>query len=153
MLLTISLISASFAGIAMAKSKTGWQKENGQWFYIEKNGAHKTGWYQENGKWYYLDEYDGAMVANNSRYIDGHFYLFDKKGVMQKNGWKSYTYTFSDGSSSTTWFYLNKNGTAKTSQWFKDGGKWYYLNDYGEMVAGRRTVINGKGYLFGNNGV
>ena len=81
--------------------KTGWQKVNGKWYYLDpKTGAMQTGWIYVNGIWYYLEE-SGAMktgwmdwkgrkcyldpanghcLVNCTRVIDGKTYRFDRNG-------------------------------------------------------------------------
>lgn len=48
-------------------------------------------------------------------------------------------------------YFYYKNGTMLKNQWLKDGGNWYYLDDYGFMCKGRE-YINGKKYYFNDNG-
>lgn len=43
-----------------------------------------TDWLQYQDAWYYLQpEYDGAMIAGESRVIDGVQYEFDVTGAMR----------------------------------------------------------------------
>jgi len=45
------------------------------------------------------------------------------------------------------WFYLDEDCEAVVSDWVKDGGKWYYLDENGVMVTGWKK-IEGKWYYF-----
>lgn len=70
--------------LADSGDSCGWRKENGRWWYRNKDGSYprndwqqidgkwyrfdvagwmQTGWYEENGKWYYLKP-DGSMAEN-----------------------------------------------------------------------------------------
>ena len=89
---------------------------------ITSNAAakkHTTGFVKEkNGTHYY---YKNGKQAKGRCTINGHTYIFNSKGVMQKNGW----YTTKRGNT----YYLRKNGTA---------------------VKGKQT-IKGKTYIFFQN--
>ena len=44
--------------------RTGWFKENGNWYYFNTDGSRMhRGWICDNGKWYYSGE-DGSLVKN-----------------------------------------------------------------------------------------
>ncbi len=34
---------------------TGWQEKNGNWYYLDNNGAMRKGWVQAANGWYYLN--------------------------------------------------------------------------------------------------
>lgn len=40
--------------------KTGWEQENGTWYYLQGDGAMATGWQNIDGKYYFLKD-SGAM--------------------------------------------------------------------------------------------
>ena len=54
-----------------------WVKDNGNWYYLDKDGYMKTGWLEYKGQWYYMDPENGVMQTN--RTIDG--YQLDSSGV------------------------------------------------------------------------
>lgn len=59
-----------------------WRQEGEVWYYYQ-NGTRMTGWIQEGDIWYYLQpELEGAMVAGESRIIDGVQYEFNESGAM-----------------------------------------------------------------------
>ena len=59
-----------------------WRQEGEVWYYYQ-DGNHMTGWLQDGGIWYYLQpDQEGAMVAGESRTIDGVQYEFDGSGAM-----------------------------------------------------------------------
>ncbi|PFZ38578.1 hypothetical protein COL56_30330 [Bacillus pseudomycoides] len=41
--------------------KTGWLQENGNWYYLQSNGAMAIGDYFIDGKWYTFNN-NGAMM-------------------------------------------------------------------------------------------
>ena len=49
------------------------------------------------------------------------------------------------------WTYY-KNGERLENQWIKENGKWYYVNRWGYMANGGSEYIDGKFYIFDNNG-
>ena len=48
--------------------KTGWQQINGIWYYMDQSGVMQNGWFKDNDKWYFLLP-NGAMAVNTT--IDG----------------------------------------------------------------------------------
>lgn len=59
-----------------------WRQEGETWYY-DRSGSRVNGWLQHQDAWYYLQpEYDGAMIAGESRVIDGVQYEFDETGAM-----------------------------------------------------------------------
>lgn len=55
---------------------TGWNKINGQWYYMDSNGEIKTGWIKDNNNWYFL--YDNGVMALDTVTPDG--YKVDSSG-------------------------------------------------------------------------
>ena len=62
----------------------GWQKIDGKWYYMDKNGAMQT------SNWidgiYYVKE-DGSMAF--SEWVDGNQYYVDASGKWVKNQTKT----------------------------------------------------------------
>ena len=69
--------------------QTGWKYINGEWYYLNENGAMQTGWKYINGEWYYLNE-SGTMQIG-WKYINGEWYYMYNSGKMARNtiieGW------------------------------------------------------------------
>lgn len=99
-------------------------KKHASGFIKEKNGTH---YYYKNGK-----------SAKGRCTINGHTYIFNSKGIMQKKGW----YTTKGGYT----YYLRKNGTALTGkQTIK--GKTYIFSQIGRMKKGMyKSPYTGKKY-------
>ena len=113
---------ADATGIAnyFGLSKGQWELDGSQWKYSNGDGTYKTSqWLLLNGVWYY----------------------FDAKGIMQ-TGWTKV---------GDTTYYFDANGWMQTG-WLLLGNTWYYLESSGAMIAGRWQWINGKCYYFDNNG-
>ena len=49
----------------------GWAKIDGLWYYFNFGGVMQTGWQKIYDKWYYLDHDTGIMAADT--YIDGYY--------------------------------------------------------------------------------
>ena len=121
--------------------KTGWQKINGKWYYLNSNGVMQTYWYLENGKYYFLGA--NGSVRTGWQNIWGKYYHFDSDGVMQ-TGWQKI-----DGA----WYYFGneKNGAMQVG-WQMVDHEYYYIVDSGVMQTYWRK-IDGNYYFFGANGV
>lgn len=102
--------------------KTGWAKENGDWYYYEKE-VKKTGWIYTNNKWYYLDE-TGKMIRG--WLSEGNVWYYLHSSGEMKTGWVK---------SGKSWYYLARNGEMRTG-WIKDASSWYYLDETGAMKTG-----------------
>ena len=118
---------------------TGWQKIKNKWYYFDSNGIMYTGWLKSGGKWYYLTG-SGAMKTGWLK-SGGKWYYFTGSGVM-KTGWLK---------TGGKWYYFTGSGVMKTG-WLKDGDKWYYFSSSGAMVTGNLT-IGKKIYRFNTAGV
>ena len=69
---------------------TGWQEKNGNWYYLDNNGAMRKGWVQAANGWYYLNPgpegTEGAMFKNQWLDSNGKRYYLGENGVMCE-GW------------------------------------------------------------------
>lgn len=127
--------------------KTGWNKFDGKWYYLNNDYTVKTGWLKYHNNWYYLNQDEdltkgkssniyGTMV-DSYKNIDGKNYLFNRDGSwVSKEGWKKIEF---DGINQ--WTYINSNGELAKG-WEKINNKYYYFDDYGFMAKG--TVVSGK---------
>ena len=143
----------------------GWIKDNNKWYYLDSSGAmYSSRWIDDHGKWYYVDS-NGAMVAGRTMEINGINYRFAANGVCENpdgdptDGWVKvngvYHY-FVDGVSVTGWFkdggkwyYLDPdNDGAMYKGWLTDGNYTYFLGADGAMYASRTATIDGVEYTF-----
>lgn len=93
------------------------------------DGTYVTSEFVESkAKMYYFDE-DGVKVTG-WHLINNKTYYFNKKGVMQKSGWKE-----KDGDK----YYLGKKGAALTG-WQEIKGKSYYFQGNGKMATGEVRI-------------
>lgn len=113
---------ADATGIAncFGLSKGQWELDGSQWKYSNGDGTYKTSqWLLLNGVWYY----------------------FDAKGIMQ-TGWTKV---------GDTTYYMDASG-AMQAGWLYLDDTWYYLGSSGARVADCWQWINNKCYYFDNNG-
>ena len=61
--------------------KTGWNYQDGKWYYLDQFGNVRTGWIKDNGKWYYCDN-SGAMQTGVIK-VNGKTYYLNKSGAME----------------------------------------------------------------------
>ena len=119
-------------GASMTSFAAGWEKDDaGVWHYYDSDDDMVTGeWKKDGGKWFYLDE-DGDMLTD--AWVDDDYYV-DESGAMLTNAWK---YTVSSD---------------EQDEPDEDGERWFYFNNKGKKVADDTKKINGKTYLFDNEG-
>ena len=115
-------------------------------YYLNNDGKMQTGgWFYHDNTWYYIQS-NGARRYNELAEIGGQKYLFDKDGKMltglQVFNGKKMLFASSGA--------LQTEGTA--SGWQKIDGNWYYFDEEGTRIVGKKE-INGATYYFDNNGV
>ena len=115
-------------------------------YYLNNNGKMQTGgWFYHDNTWYYIQS-NGARRYNELAEIGGQKYLFDKDGKMltglQVFNGKKMLFASSGA--------LQTEATA--SSWQKIDGNWYYFDEEGTRIVGKKE-INGATYYFDNNGV
>ena len=157
---------------------TGQQKINGHWYLFDNNGVmqrgfqnlkaygdDKTVYYNQDGwmlyGWqgienvpYYFDTFNGAMMTGE-RYINGHWYLFNEKGQMQRgfqkvmekgkektvyynyDGWMLYGW---QGIDNVPYYFDTFNGAMMTGERYING-HWYLFNEKGQMQRGFQKVM------------
>ena len=57
--------------------KYGWQKIDGDWYYLSSGGAMKTGWQRIDGKWYYLNS--KGVMKTGWQLLGGKWYSLTAK--------------------------------------------------------------------------
>ena len=115
-------------------------------YYLNNDGKMQTGgWFYHDNTWYYIQS-NGARRYNELAEIGGQKYLFDKDGKMltglQVFNGKKMLFASSGA--------LQTEATA--SSWQKIDGNWYYFDEEGTRIVGKKE-INGATYYFDNNGV
>lgn len=150
-------------------SKTGLQKINGNYYYLNSSCAPTVNkWLkQRNGAWWYFGKtgkYNSKRI--HSQKINGSYYYLNKKGIPFKNCFKTvkknkYYYGASGKRASYTgwksikkefyYFGKNHNVIVKTG-WQTIQGKSYYFSSKGVMYAKRWATIGSSRYYFKASG-
>lgn len=119
--------------------KNQWQNVDGYgWMYFSDSGHHYSGWTDENGN------------ENDSTYmIDGEYYLFDVRGVMQTNKESGNRY-------------YGEDGKAVRNKWIQSSGGYRYYSYNCNYYCGwtnsdgteyfNLVEIDGKNYAFDSKG-
>ncbi|MGG1679159.1 cell wall-binding protein [Neobacillus sp. NRS-1170] len=136
---------------------TGWQYDNGKWYFFGSDGVMRHGWVNDEGKWYYLDS--NGVMKKGWLLDNGKWYFLDARGVMQ-TGWLrdsgKWYFLANNGAMQMGWVYdngkryfLGKTGAMQTG-WLFHNNHWYYLNPYGAMQTG--WVYVDRWYYLNQNG-
>jgi len=123
-----------------SKVESGWNKDNGTWYYYDDNGNKTTGWKKIDYKWYYFDS-DGAMVTGWVSY-NGYKYYMDLEGVMVTG-----PQMIDD-----TPYYFDEYGRMATG-WMRDNDYWYYFDSDGGLVTGWVSYNGYKYYMDEDYGI
>lgn len=119
----------------------------GLWKYKRAWLFDAKGLNQINGKYYYFN--DAGYMLTGKQIVNNEFHFFNEDGSA-KEGWVQdgnvYHFCKEDGSIvKDTWIDTNNNISTANSGTF-------YLDEYGNMVAGQTRVLNGKTYEFDSQG-
>lgn len=159
------------------KDMTGWNEEDGRWFYVNADGVRApegfleldgvryfigadgyrvTGWQKlSSGKYYFGS--DGVMRTGPVN-IDGKLYFFGEKGVMSRSFKKGfdgkYYYPRKNGVLHVGWqtingrkYYFAKKTGEARTGWAKLGKYYYYFTENGRMRKGMVTLEDKTYYL------
>ena len=160
--------------------KSGWQVEDGGWYYYadgqratgwlylpdgtyyldESTGAMQTGWLNDDGTWYYLQE--SGRRAYGWINLDAWYYLDWNTGVMltgeQEIDGQTYYLDASGRMCEDNWvqredgWYYYGPGGMKSYGWLLRWDGWYYLDtETGRMMNGAQE-IGGHEYRFNASG-
>ncbi len=138
-LLAIGASMTSFAA-------TGWQEEDGVWYYYDNDGNRvEDEWKKSGNNWYWLDsEEGGAMATDKLVDDDGDIYYVDANGVMVTNTWVKVVNEDQDDDdlAEYRYYYMQGSGKAYTApdtnsvRFRTIDGKRYAFDDDGKMLYG-----------------
>ena len=138
-LLAIGASMTSFAA-------TGWQEEDGVWYYYDNDGNRvEDEWKKSGNNWYWLDsEEGGAMATDKLVDDDGDIYYVDANGVMVTNTWVKVVNEDQDDDDLAEYRYYYMQGSGKaytatdtnTVRFRTIDGKRYAFDDDGKMLYG-----------------
>ena len=138
-LLAIGASMTSFAA-------TGWQEEDGVWYYYDSDGNRvEDEWKKSGNNWYWLDsEEGGAMATDKLVDDDGDIYYVDANGVMVTNTWVKVVNEDQDDDDLAEYRYYYMQGSGKaytatdtnTVRFRTIDGKRYAFDDDGKMLYG-----------------
>ena len=140
---------------------TGFQKlKDGRVVYYDRSGQMQYGWQWIDNATRYFDTFNGKMALGQQK-INGHWYLFDQTGAMQRDfqyipeqnktvyynqdGWMLYGQQNLNGHwyNFDTYTGAMKNGFVNIS----DQNKTVYYNDQGQMQYGWQWIENATRYF------
>ena len=144
--------------------KTGWQYENGKYYYYSASGTRVTNAWQKYGSTYYYLGADGAVVSNTWVDYQGKHYYMRADGTAFANGWLNYAgeyyYFGADGALVVndivqykgTYYYVGADGRVVTNGWIEYQGVRYYVGEDGQVKASGWVEYQGAYYYLDANG-
>ncbi len=148
-LLAIGASMTSFAA-------SGWAQEDGVWVYLDSSGDRVyDSWRRSGSSYFYLNE-DGEMATNAIIEDGDNKYYVDANGARVTNQWISVENE--DGESigdnddiSTIWYYFGANGRANMNGVKTVNGRRYIFDDNGYMLSGWQDYDGDQYYLGDEN--
>ena len=133
-LLAIGASMTSFAA-------TGWQEEDGVWYYYDNDGNRvEDEWKKSGNNWYWLDsEENGGMATDKLIEDNDNIYYVDANGVMVTNTWVKVVNEDQDDDDDPAEYHY---------YYMQSSGKAYKGN--GDNVS--KKTIDGKRYAFDEDG-
>ena len=125
-------------------------EDESDWFYFGSNGKKVVdAWKKINGQWYLFGS-EGRMKFDWQQQTlkddaEGTFYLGDENDGAMKTGWQYLPEkqdSISEPTDGESWYYFGSNGKVVTSQEKKINGKWYLFDENGEMQSGWAQASN-----------
>ena len=126
--------------VALTKPKSGWQKENGKWYWYDDNKKVVSSWVTDGGKEYYVDA--SGVMATGWKVVDGEYYYFGTSGAKNVSKWVK---------SGGKWYWLKADGVMAHGESLTIGGKEYMFNGSGVMLTGWQQGAEGW-YFLGDDG-
>ena len=120
---------------------TGWQQEDGLWYYYNTNGDYVVDEWKRSGDNYFYLGWDGYMVTNQLVQHGDNYYYVDANGAMVKNQWVAVAADDTeDQDVDHRWYYFGSTGRAyRSSNGFSKktiNGKKYAFDEEGKMLYG-----------------
>ena len=137
-------------GASMTSFAAGWERDDdGTWHYYDRDDEMVYDeWQKDGSNWYYLDE-DGNMLLDS--WVDDEYYV-GEDGAMLVNEWKK-TYADEDmddpDEDGEHWYYFGSKGKKVVDDTRKINGRTYLFDEDGEMQYGWQEDDNGNGYYYG----
>ncbi len=140
----ICVLLACCITMDIASYAAGWAEENGTWRYSGQSGDYITNsWIRHGNSYYYLDE-KGEMATECLIKTDGDLYYVDINGVKAVNQWVSISDDNSQGGTqaATAWYYFGSKGKAYRNIRKRIDGKYYIFDENGHMLSGWQPYGN-----------
>jgi len=134
-----SWTSADQYYLAIPKAKTGWIKEDSEWYYYKDGEKLTNGWAKDSTGWCYMDA-NGKITKNKWIKDKDEWYFLKSNGYMAANEWAK---------DSGGWMWMNASGKITKNKWIKDKGEWYFLKSNGYMAANEWAKDSG-GWMWMN---
>ena len=117
--------------VASAATK-GWTQENGEWVWLDSNGDKVTETFKLSGSTYYWLNEEGFLGSDELVEYKDNYYYVDETGAMVKSQWIEVKNND------------NANGFGDTIK--------YYFQSSGKAYKSGKKAIDGKSYIFDNQG-
>jgi glucan-binding YG repeat protein len=142
---TLSAAALLTIGVSAVSMAAGWDNSTGEWRYLNNDGTEVTDtWKSANGNWFYLGS-DGVMATNqlieDTNNSTTRYYYVDQYGAMVKNTWKAVARDDGDDLQAEYWWY-----------YFGSDGKAYTTKNDSNFTVSKLKTIDGKKYLFNEEG-
>lgn len=108
MLIPFATAALAMGTAMVSYAATGWQQEDGNWYYYNNDGDRVTDeWKKSGNDWFWLDE-DGNLATDELVEYNDNFYYVNEAGARVSNEW----HKLEDEDGEEAWYYFGSTGKA-----------------------------------------
>ena len=145
------LFSAGTASVSLAAA--GWQQKSGDWVYLDKDGNYLRDVWKKTGQHHYYLDNEGKMAVSALVEYNDDIYYVDEDGKMVTNQWVSFpnnpgSEALCDEPVTIVWYYFGPSGKACADTKKTIDGKVYLFDEDGHMLSGWQTYGDNSDWYY-----
>ncbi|EHJ02072.1 cell wall binding repeat-containing protein [Clostridium sp. DL-VIII] len=141
---------------AYKESHKQWKKVGNDWYYYFGDQGIKIvdSWQKDNGLFYYFNKEGKMQKSTTVKSEKGNDCILNADGALINKSTPDITFdddNYEWKQVDGNWYYMNSDGD-KEKGWIQDNGKWYYCNKDGIMQKNTTIIDQDIKYVLGTDG-